>query len=79
MLSIGNSDPTALYDFALTVSNSAWTTLDPESEIYKTIKLVVDSAWGQLPPYVLFDFQSDDITPKPPINLIWDETEQRYI
>lgn len=79
MLNIGNTDPNTLYDFALTISCSAWTSLDTDSELYKAIKLVIDSAWGQLPPYVLYDFQTDDITPKPPISLVWDENKQRYI
>lgn len=78
MLGIGNTDPATLYDFAITVSNSTWASLDPESEIYKAIKLVVDSAWGQFPDYILLDFQPDDIAPKPPILLTWDETNQQY-
>lgn len=79
MLDIGKTDPEILYDFAITINASNWTSLDPESELYQAIKTVYESAWGQLPELLVMDFRPDIPTPKPPITLIWDETTERYI
>lgn len=79
MLDIGNTDPETLYDFAISLTCTLWTSLDPKSELYKTMHEVFNSAWGQLPELIVMDFRPDLPTPKPPLSLIWDETTERYI
>ena len=79
MFDIGNTHPETLYDFAITLDATNWTCLDPNSELYKAVKAVHDSAWGQLPELIVMDFRPDLPAPKPPLSLIWDETTERYI
>jgi hypothetical protein len=80
MYDIGNTDPRILYDFAVTLEATTWTCLDPDSELYRAVKAVYDSVWGQLPPVIAIDFLDPDTqpTPRPPLVLHWDEIRQRY-
>ena len=79
MYDIGKTDPEVLYDFAISLSCTTWSSLDLNSDLYKAVKEVLDSAWGQLPEIILLDFRPDLPPPKPPLSLIWDETTERYI
>ena len=81
MIDLGHNDHETLYDFAVSLSLVPYSCLDPKSDIYKAFKEVLDSVWGQLPKTIFIDLRDPDTipTPRPPVTLIWDEENQRYI
>ena len=63
MLTIGNTDPVVLYDFAVKLEAAFCPhshCIDQESELYKALCDVYNSVWGQLPNKIVIDFTSDD-------------------
>ena len=60
MYDIGRTNPEVLYDFTIRLEAAGWAMLDPESDLCKAYRELLDSCWGQMPQKILIDFTCDE-------------------